>query len=476
VQEKEIKMSHKLWNWGVDSDGYKYSQFNQYRPGTEFVSSYVAGRGGKYDRMMTFGVQALMKDWVENPLTKSDVDELEAETLEYMGIFNREGFDYVLDKFGGYPPVRLQALREGLMTPTKVPRIQLVNVGGSKTVWATSFLETSVLRNAWYMSAVATRSWTIRQTLRKHLAHTADDLSALDWMFVDFGARGVSSFESGGLGGMAHLVSFNGTDTRCALRFAKKYYAAGVVGNSVRATEHSTMTSWGGEAGEPEAMEAFLRNNLRPGVTIACVSDSYDIWRAVTSYWGDRFRKTIMESGGRLVVRPDSGDPIATPVHCIELLGERFGYTVNGKGFKVLHPSVRVLQGDGIDEDMVGIICEELIRKGWSVENIVFGMGGNLLQKIDRDTCKDAMKASAGYHPDFGWFDIYKDPLEDKTKTSFKGRQAVVAVTGAHGVGYLAVREDGIRSDQVNLLEDVYVPGRLVREQTFDNIREIARR
>jgi nicotinamide phosphoribosyltransferase len=194
-----------------------------------------------------------------------------------------------------------------------------------------------------------------------------------------------------------------------------------MVAFSIPATEHSTMTSWGGREGEVKAMENVVDKFAGKGRIYACVSDSYDIYNAIIQHWGTTLRHKIQQAGGTLVVRPDSGDPIEVTLRCVKLLGEKFGHSVNEKGYKVLNPCVRLIQGDGIDGAMIEKILQNFAKNGWSADNIAFGCGGGLLQKVDRDTQKFAMKCSA-MKVNGEWIDVFKDPITDKVKKSKKGR------------------------------------------------------
>ena len=168
--------------------------------------------------------------------------------------------------------------------------------------------------------------------------------------------------ESAGLGGAAHLVNFMGTDTITGILYAQKYYnTTEMVGFSIPAAEHSTMTSWGGREGEVKAMENMIDKFSKPGSIYAVVSDSYDIYNAIIQHWGTTLRSKILKSGGTLVVRPDSGDPVEVTLRCVQLLAEKFGHSINAKGYKVLNPHVRLIQGDGIDGAMIEKILQNFL-------------------------------------------------------------------------------------------------------------------
>ena len=295
----------------------------------------------------------------------------------------------------------------------------------------------------------------------------------LAFKLVDFGARGVSSMETAGIGGAAHLINFMGTDTLSGVMFAKKYYNAGVAGFSIPASEHSTITSWGRE-NEVEAYKNMIQQFGKPGAIFACVSDSYDIYNAVEKLWGTELRQAVIDSGATVVIRPDSGDPVEVNRRLVEILGQKFGYTVNSKGFKVLN-NVRLIQGDGVNETTIRSILGAFTALGWSADNIAFGMGGQLLQGLDRDTLKFAMKASSACI-DGEWVDVFKDPITDQGKASKKGR---VELWKSGNEFCTSVEKPTNWTDKgiewKSALETVFENGKLVKEITFDKIRANAR-
>ena len=201
--------------------------------------------------------------------------------------------------------------------------------------------------------------------------------------------------EMAGIGGCAHLVSFTGTDTLPALSVARKYYGPStlVAGYSVPASEHSTMTSWGKDQ-ELEVVRHLLKTFSTGPLSV--VSDSYDLWHFIDDIIGKELKDLVVsraDNGGHFVVRPDSGDPVENVLKVLERLEIAFGAETNSKGFKVLHKAVSVIQGDGISYESIKAICSAMKEKGWSISNILFGSGGALLQKLNRDTQKFAYKA-----------------------------------------------------------------------------------
>lgn len=457
----------------LNTDSYKTSHFLQYPPNTEYVSSYIESRGGSYPYTLFYGLQILLKN--ENELFRiydQDIEEAE-EVLTAHGVpFNKQGWQYILDVHDGYFPLRIQAVKEGTVLPTKNVLVQVTNTD-PKVPWLTSYIETALLRAIWYPTTVATRSYFIKQIMKKYLEKSGADVDAcIPFMLHDFGFRGVSSFESAGIGGSGHLVNFMGTDTLAALKYAKEYYGENMAAFSIPAAEHSTITAWG-EYGEKEAFKNMLAQFGGPGKILAVVSDSFDIYNAVKNYWGEDLRDKVKNMGGRLVIRPDSGDPTIVPVEIIEILGEKFGYELNRKGYKVLPPCVRVIQGDGVNEVSIEQCLKNLTNKHWSAENIVFGMGGEMLQTPNRDTQRWAMKANAiKLAGNKEWSPVSKRPVTDPSKASKSGRLALVGSSGLGSYTYRTVPEN--EANGHNLLEDVWMNGELLRNQTFKEIRELS--
>ena len=311
---------------------------------------------------------------------------------------------------------------------------------------------------------MATKSWYCKQIIKRYLEKTADDCLGLDFKLHDFGARGASSNETAALGGCAHLVNFKGTDTIAAILLAKKYYNEPMAGFSIPAAEHSTITSWGRE-GECAAYRNMLSQFSGEGKLVAVVSDSYDLWHAIDELWGRELKQQVIDNGGTVIIRPDSGEPVDVVSQTINKLMACFGHEVNSKGYKVLPNFIRVIQGDGISLSTIEEILATLTQQGISAENIAFGMGAELLQKVNRDTQRFAMKASC-IKVNGQWRDIYKAPVTDNGKRSKKGRLALIQTDN----GIATVLKDELQGRQ-NLLEPVYKNGQLLREYTFSDIR-----
>jgi nicotinamide phosphoribosyltransferase len=419
-----------MTNLILATDSYKQSHFLQYPPEARVISAYIEARqNGFSGDVLFFGLQAYLLEALGRPITKAEIDEAEAISLAHGEPFNRAGWEAILAEHGGFLPLEIKALPEGMMVPAGVPLVQVENTD-PRMPWLTTFIETALLRAVWYPTTVATLSRKAKLIIQAGLEKSSDDPAGqLLFKLHDFGARGVSSGESAGLGGMAHLVNFMGTDTMEALLAARRYYGAEMAGFSIPAAEHSTMTSWG-RARERQAYEMMLDRFEGEGRLVAVVSDSYDLDHAVNEIWGGALREKVLARKGTLVIRPDSGDPVETPVRTVKALWERFGGHINAKGYRVLDPHIRVIQGDGMNLSTIETLVARLIEEGFAIDNIAFGMGGGLLQQLNRDTLRFAMKANAMRDAEGNWHDIAKSPATDPTKSSKAGRQAVMREEG----------------------------------------------
>lgn len=446
----------------TNTDSYKFSQYNQYPEGTTNVYSYVESRGGTWKQTVFFGLQIFLKEYLSNRITQDDIDIAEQIVTAHGEPFNREGWEYILRQHGGKLPLRIKAVPEGTVIPVKNVLATVENTDPN-CAWLTSYVETALLRAIWYPTTVSTNSYESKRIILEYLKETGDE-SLIDFKLHDFGFRGVSSFESAGIGGLAHLVNFQGTDTVAALLYGKEYYGIDMAGYSIPAMEHSTVTSWSRE-GEVDAYRNMVKIYGKPGSVFACVSDSYNIYDAC-HMWGTDLKDDVINSGATLVVRPDSGFPPDVVAKCLEILDSYYGHTVNDKGFKVLN-HVRVIQGDGICQDMIDRILYRAMVAGYSADNIAFGQGGKLLQSVDRDTQKFAMKCSSivvnGVQRD-----VYKSPITDMGKESKKGRVTLYK----NEDGYFTDIEG--RTDAIEVLETVFENGEIVKEYTFDEVRKNA--
>lgn len=450
------------------TDSYKASHWLQYPPGAEHAFSYIESRGGRYSHSLFFGLQAYLREYLSTPITLADVAEAKAIYAAHGEPFNEAGWTRLVEKHGGLLPLRIRAVPEGMVLPVRNVLLTVENTD-PEFFWLTSFIETELLRAVWYPTTVATQSATAKSIIARYLHATSDCAEQeLPFKLHDFGARGVSSLESAALGGMAHLVNFMGTDTVSALLAARRYYDCEMAGFSIPAAEHSTITSWGREH-EADAYRNMLRQFARPGSVVAVVSDSYDIFHACDAIWGQQLRDAVIASGATVVIRPDSGDPAITVPQVVQILAQRFGYTTNSKGFKVLQ-YVRIIQGDSINLTSLRQILHNLHEAGFSAENVAFGMGGGLLQQLNRDTMKFAMKCSA-VRINGQWRDVYKDPVGDHSKASKRGRITLAQLPDG---SIQTLREDALQAPAQELLRTVFENGRIVTRDTFDAVRQRA--
>lgn len=421
------------------TDSYKVSHYVQYPEGTEEVYSYFESRGfdassvAGHPTVCFFGLQYFIKRYLEGPVVT--LEKIRSAQVffdrHFQGTgakFNVSGWMHILKKHGGCLPIEIKAVPEGTEVPTSTVLFTLRSTD-PECYWLTNYLET-LLVQVWYPMTVSTNCMYQRRMILEYLKETGTP-ELVDFKLVDFGFRGVSSVESAAVGDLAHLVHFCGTDTVAGIVAAQEFYGADMPGASIPASEHSTITSWGRDR-EVDAMKNML--DKYPTGLVACVSDSYDIYDACDKKWGETLKAQICSRDGTLVVRPDSGEPKEIVPELLERLGAAFkagtcgaspGTQKNGKGYQVLDPHVRLIQGDGVNTKTVLEILAEIKRKGWSADNVTFGSGGALLQRMDRDTQKIAFKCCQCVIKGKK-VDVYKDPIHDKGKKSKMGEMFLI--------------------------------------------------
>lgn len=461
----------ETYNIATMTDSYKVSHWKGYNPEINYMQSYLESRKDDNSDILFFGLQYIIRKYLTGRVVTVE-DVLSAKNFwdSHFGrtdVFNMDGWMYIANELNGRLPVNIWALPEGTVSKSRTP-LMVIESTDKNVPWVVNWLET-LISQIWYPTTVATNSYNIKQDIKKFLLKTSDlsdeafDMTLLTRLH-DFGYRGVSSVEQAGVGGMSHLINFIGTDTARAIETIQTYYpgdsTVSDLGISIPATEHSTMSSQGeGSLGEKEVMERWL--DTFPEGIIACVSDTYDIIRAIKDYWGGELKDKVLSRDGVLVVRPDSGDPEVTTIKVFEALWESFGGHVNSKGYKVLNDKVRMIQGDGIDATMVRRILRNFDTYKISTENIAFGSGGGLLQKFDRDTFKFAFKLNMVKTNDGQTIDVRKFPKEFNSfgnyVDSFKYSKS----------GNL-IYEDTMRM--------VYSNGKLLAKDSFKTVRDRASR
>lgn len=453
-----------------DTDSYKASHWLQYPPGTTSMFSYIESRGGDYPETVLFGLQYYLKEYLSRPVTVEDVEKAKVLFAGHGVPFNYEGWMYIAKDLGGKLPVRIRAVPEGTVVPTHNILVSVESTD-PKAFWIVSWLETSMLRTIWYGVNVATRSYTIKKIIKAALEKSSDDPNGeINFKLHDFGSRGVSSQESAMIGGAAHLVNFMGSDTVVGVMMANEYYNCPMAGFSIPAAEHSSITSWGRD-NEVDAFRNMLTQFAKKGSLLAVVSDSYNLWNAVSHLWGEKLKQEVIDSGAVVVIRPDSGNPPEVVLKTCQLLDEKFGHTINSKGYKVLN-NVRVIQGDGINEHSIKEILNRLLLNGFSATNIAFGMGGALLQQHNRDTQKFAMKCSYITCNGVG-IDVFKDPVTDHGKRSMPGRLDLVSLKDT--TGHVCYATDRLGQNEIakstSAMQTVYENGEVLVDDDFATIR-----
>jgi nicotinamide phosphoribosyltransferase len=407
----------------LSTDSYKLTHWKMYPPKVRFVHSYLEPRTGEgYQNVVWAGLQGILHEYFSKPVTQADVHEAYEVAKNHFGSsqhFNFEGWQLLVDRHNGRLPVKIMALPEGSVVQRGTPVLTIENTDPDFP-WLTNVLET-LLMHVWYPSTVATVSKDLRDFLNEY-----PNLPAPQFMVHDFGYRGVSSDQSASRGGFGHLLSFMGTDTLAAMQYVRKFYGQQQgIAYSVSATEHSIMTQYG-QAGEEELIKDLI--DKHPNQILSIVADSYDYYKFVHKL--QRFAEYAQLRGTKLVIRPDS--PTPTHPDPIDLIR----WTLAN-----LPKSVNVLWGDGLNPQQIKNIIKNVYPE--DRPRLVFGMGGGLLQKVNRDTLRWAMKCSAVSPNGTLWQSIQKNPL-DQSKASKPGRQ---------DRGMIEIYRDGLIKQQWNLDE-----------------------
>ncbi|XP_028302967.1 nicotinamide phosphoribosyltransferase 2 [Gouania willdenowi] len=466
-------MAAQDFNILLATDSYKITHFKQYPQGINKIYSYFECRrtkGSQFNEVVFFGLQYLLKKYLTGRVVTEE--KIEEARLFYQmhfkqAVFNEDGWRKLLEKHDGRLPVRIKAVPEGTVVPRGNVLFTVENTDPS-FYWLTNYIET-LLVQMWYPITVATISREFKKILAKHLRATSGGVAGLELKLHDFGYRGVSSQESAALGGAAHLVNFCSTDTVAGLLMTQRYYSCPMAGFSIPAAEHSTIISWGRNR-EKEAFEQVL--DQFPSWPVSVVSDSYDIFNACRNIWGDKLKEQVMERGhdSCVMIRPDSGDPAETLLQVLKIFEECFGSSLNSVGFKVLPSYLRIIQGDGIDLTSLDQILQKLSDEGWSAENIMFGCGSALLQKLNRDTLSCAFKCSY-VETDGKGMDVYKQPVTDPSKGSKRGRLSL----RRNSDGLMETVEEGAGKPEEDFLVTVFENGVLMLDLSLEEIRKNAR-
>lgn len=461
-------------NFILMTDSYKLSHHKQYPANTTKIYSYLESRGGVYPKTVFFGLQYYLKKYLEGPLIDYyDLKYANEFSKKHFGsdIFNYEGWEYIIKEHGGILPIEIKAVAEGSVVPVSNILMSIENTDPN-CAWLTNHCET-LLMKLWAPITIATNSYYSKKLINKYLKETGNE-SGLNFKLHDFGYRGVSSEESAALLGMSHLTSFMGTDTLAAIECANSYYPEEEIeghvemyGYSVPASEHSVACSFGKEREE----EYFLNMlNTYPTGIVSIVSDTYNVFNFIKTM-SEKHKDKIMSRQGKIVFRPDSGDPVEVNMKLIDILWNTFGGRINDKGYKELIPQVGLIQGDGIDYRIINDILNTAMFKGYSADNWVFGSGGGLLQKFDRDTQKFAIKASYGEittpEKEIVGFDIFKEPITSSMKVSKTGKMKLTRGWDFRTINHKLPTYDDFK----DFLVPVFRNGEILKEYSFNEVR-----
>jgi nicotinamide phosphoribosyltransferase len=467
-----------------DTDTYKFFHPELYPEGMTNNHCYLESRGFDKDRNWQstgfFGLQYFLKRYWCIPLRQEEVEEARKLALPHCGFFPYDAWTYVIEKYGGYLPLRVRAVPEGTIVPAHNALMTIeLTVEDDKIAWLPSWFETQYER-IWYPITVQTQSIHMMKNTWRHLVKSSDTPEAfIKFMIHDFGSRGSTTKESAEVGGAAHLAAgFLGTDNVVAMRMLINYYNARLTdteapGYSVCASEHSTVTAWGKDR-EREFLENQLRKfgkhgTVAQGNIVSLLTDTYDVYNTNEKIIGEQMHDEIVGSETTCVSRPDSGDPIEVDIKLLNIHDEKFGSVVNRKDHKVLN-HMRILQGDGINEQSSDEIFGAVVANGFSAENMVQGSGGGLLQKgMNRDTCKMAYKSS-NVTINGESIGVHKTPVTDTGKRSKKGRQDLIV--GADGAFQTVRLEDNQRCHPDTAMVTYFENGVVLCDDTLDNIRD----
>lgn len=481
------------------ADSYKASHSFMMPDGLTEVYSYLESRGGDMPATVFFGLQYYIKKYLTGvQVTRPKLRKAKRFWDKHVGEgkFDVEGWQTIIDECDGKLPLEIKAVPEGSVIPVKNILMSIRNTH-PRAYFLTNWVET-LLMKIWATITIASNSRRLMQLLVKYGQETCDNIDHVKFQMHDFGYRGVSSEETAAVLGAAHLVMFLGTDTAAGVHMLQKYYGEEMAGFSIPASEHSVMCSHrisDTSTGEVNAMRQIL-TRYADG-TVAIVSDTYNIYYACDTIFGKELKDLILSRDGKLVIRPDSGDPVKvlcgdptcddpgqlgdwTRKGVIRILADRFGATPNERGFMVLNSKIGVIQGDGIDYAMTQQILERLTDIGFAASNLNFGSGGGLLQKFDRDSMKFAIKATHaivnGRH-----INLQKTPITDPGKNSKKGYLKLVYdyLYGAHGRSnekcYQTVEMSVENADfSDDILRPIFLNGELLIDEKFETIRQRA--
>ncbi len=458
-------------------DSYKFAHPYAYpkNKGIRGMSSYGEARVSTDEIIESFGLQIFIKRYLTVKITLADIDFAEQFAIKHFGrkLFARETWERVVREYDGLLPIIIRAVKEGTPVTGGLP-IYSVTAFGEDFFWMSSGVETMLQRAIWYPTTIASMDRSIKQAIHDFYVNTGGDLALLPFSLHDFGARGVSCAEQAEIGGAAHLVNFMGSDTVEGILAANFFYDCEMSAFSVYATEHSVECSFG--LGADQEIN-YLRHQLQQapkGSIVSIVIDGRDVMRAATALCSSPLKEEIIESGAKVVFRPDSGDMMKIVPAILRLQDKAFGHTINSKGFVKVN-TVGIIQGDGVDHLAIKSLLGLLASYNYAADNVVFGSGGALLQKVNRDTFKFAQKASAIYVSDgqggYYWEGIAKDPVTDHGKKSKEGVLTLVRDKTTGQMRPFRLESEEMTENLEDMHQLVYHCGKLYNETTLDEVR-----
>jgi nicotinamide phosphoribosyltransferase len=472
------------------TDGYKVDHRRQYPDNTTLVYSNWTPRKSRIDGVdgiVFFGLQYFIKKYIIEDFQKDFFDKPKEEVLakysrrinNYLGE-NQVGIEHIAALHDlGYVPMVFKALPEGVSVPIRVPMFTMYNTI-PEFFWLTNYFETLLSAVVWMPCTSATIAKQYRKVLDKFAAETSSIPEFVDWQGHDFSMRGMAGIEAATISAAGHLLSFTGTDTLPAIDFFENYYNSNsdkvLIGGSVAATEHSVMCM--GTIEDEIGTFRRLITEVYPKGIVSIVSDTWDLWKVLTDYL-PKLKNEVLSREGKVVIRPDSGDPVdiisgnpegkneAEKKGVVELLWETFGGSTNAKGFKELDPHIGSIYGDSITVARSTAICERLKAKGFASTNVVLGIGSYTYQYNTRDTFGFAMKATYGEVNGQGR-EIFKDPItDDGTKKSAKGLMRINLTNGVYTLKDQATWAE----EEGGELKEVFRDGKLLLNQSLQEIR-----
>jgi len=424
----------KPFNIILCADGYKINHWLEAPTGDEYgYANMVPRKSSSYStHIVSMGITLLSSIFAATRITMEMIDEAEVEVTEQGYHFNREGWERIVRELDGKIPLAIYGVEEGRIVAPQTPIVGIINTV-SNFAWLVTYFETFSQALIWKMSTVASVCRAMRLTLIEFCELTGTDTTNVNYMMHEFGDRSADSpDEAAVISGIAHAALFDGSDCIRANGYIKRLYGTYKPStSSIEASEHSVSCAHSDAENKDDfgaavmvvdrLFEAVERHKRGIGLPfMSAVIDTYDSRRFVREYLGTRLKDRILASGGRMIARPDTGDMTIEPGLVGKDWEATFGVTINNKGYKVLHPSTGVIQGDGVKVNTVREICQGWVDAGFAMDNFCLGSGAGITHFGSRDDFGFSFKSTANFR--YGkWVATIKDPITDSGKKSLKG-------------------------------------------------------